>query len=431
MTHPYRVGSWVVRGEFYGRSSLLLDILAGPADGLWIIGNRRVGKTSLLRAAEHQAAHSDQYLPLFWDMQGDTSEVQLQESLLEALENAQWSELDERWADIDLPESASSINQALRLVAAYARQHHCRLLLLCDEIEGLNQLGQQEPHVLSQLRRIMQQNPAIRTVLASTRRLSRLYAIQQHQDTSLFLEGLEPRYLAYFDDETTNQVICRTQSNHPLVVDETLLVKIRFFSGNHPLILQKVCSQLFDANANTLRPFAENEFTLIDDQLSGTFQQDFDSLTPDEAQVLLLVNSKIVPPEEIKQAFPHLSENGLRRILHDLTQLGFLRRIEGNYQAGNIPLGQWLATGPTHHSPQGGVTNRMMREVNQERVTSIQRQLIACYRHLGQLELQQAKQGLNTPPYIITEIEDYRQKIVSIEAELTELGENIALSPPP
>jgi hypothetical protein len=429
--YPYRVGSWVVGVEFYGRDHLLQDILSGLANALWIIGNRRVGKTSLLRAVEHQAANSDQYLPLFWDMQGDTNEAELIESLLEAIENAQWSGLDERWKDIDLPESNSSINQILRRVAAHSRQHRCRLLLLCDEIEGLNQLGQQEPHVLCQLRRAMQQTPAVRTVLASTRRLSRLYAIQQQQDTSLFLEGFEPRYLAHFNDNTANQIICRMQSEHPLVVDETLLAKIRSFSGNHPLILQKVCSQLFDPNTNALCPFVENEFDLVDDQLSGTFQQDFDSLTLDEARVLLLVNSKIVSPKEIRQAFPNLSENGLRRILYDLTQLGFLRQIEGNYQAGSIPLGQWLAAGPSHHDPQGGVTNRMMHEVAQERVTALQRQLIACIRHLGHLELRQAKQGLDTPPYIITEIEDYKKKVANIEAELAELGENIALSPQP
>lgn len=424
MTHTYRVGSWVAGTDFYGRAYLLHDILAGPMAGLWVIGNRRMGKTSLLRAAERQAANGNEYLPLFWDMQGDTSEPQLVKSLLEAIENAQWSELDARWQEVNLPENASVISQALRGVAAHARQHNCRLLLLCDEVEGFNQLGQQEPRVLSELRRVMQHNPAIRTVLASTRRLSRLYAIQQQQDTSLFLEGFEPRYLTNFDDDTANQVICCTQSAQPLAVDEALQAQIRFFSGNHPLILQKVCQQLFDSKIGTLRPFDESDF-ILDDQLSGTFQQDFDSLTPDEANVLLFINSQTIPPEQIEQAFSHLSRSGLRRMLHDLTQLGFIHPMDSLYQAGSIPLGEWLAAGPSHHTPQGGVTNRVMREVAQERVASLQRQLIACIRHLGELELRQAKQGLETPPHVITETADYQQKIAQIEAELIELGENL------
>ncbi len=422
MINPYRVGSWVVGAEFYDRKDLLQEILSGSANGLWIIGNRRIGKTSLLKAAEHQAANSSRYLPLFWDMQGDTSEAQLIESLLEAIEYAQWSELDNRWSGFDLPEAAQTINEALRQVAAHARQYEAHLLLLCDEVEGLNQLGQHDPRVLSALRRVMQHHPAIRTILTSTRRLSRLYAIQQHQDTSLFLEGLEPRYLAHFDDETANQVICRLQSDNPITVDELLLANLRSFSGNHPLILQKICSQLFDPDINRLRPFDENQF-ILDDQLHGTFQHDFDSLTADESDILQTIGPSIVPTAEIEQAFPDISANSLRRALHDLTQLGFLRRTDRGYQASSAPLGHWLAGDPTYHPTQGGVTNRMMREVAQERVTSLHRQLIACIRHLGELEIRQAKQGLETPPHVLTEIEDYKQKIAGIETELAELGE--------
>ena len=424
MTNPYRVGSWVIGNEFYSRGGLVKDILAGSADSLWIIGNRRIGKTSLLRAAEHQAANNPHHLALFWDMQGDTTEGQLIESLIESLENAQWNELDKRWQDFDLPEDATSIGKALRQVAAHTRQHQCRLLLLCDEIEGLNQIGQQEPHILSGLRRVMQHNPVIRTVLASTRRLSRLYAIQAQDDTSLFLEGLEPRYLAHFDDHTANQVICRSQSDAPLSVDKTFLGQIRHFSGNHPLILQKVCSQLFDPQTNTLRPFAENEF-ILDDQLAGTFQQDFDSLTSDEANLLCTIGSQSKPRSALSQLFPGISESSLRRMLHDLTQLGFVRRVEGRYQASSVPLTRWLDTDPPHYAQQGGVTNRMMREVAQERVTTLQRELVVRYRRLGHLKTQQARQGANTLPEILMEIEDYEAKIEELEAELEELGENI------
>ncbi|MCB0211297.1 MAG: hypothetical protein KDJ52_18295 [Anaerolineae bacterium] len=418
--NPYRVGPWVVGSEFYARGNLLRDIILGPADSLWIIGNRRVGKTSLLRAVEHQTANSAQYMPLFWDMQGDTSEAELMESFFESTENAQWGEVDTRWGDFELPENVNNISQALRRVGAYARKFQCRLLLLCDEIEGLSHLGEKEPHTLSKLRRIMQHNPAIRTVLASTRRLSRLYSIQQQQDASLFLEGLEPRYLTVFDDTTANQLICRTQSAQPLTVDENQLTKIRFFAGNHPLILQKICSQLFEADKHILRSFSENEF-ILDDQLSGTFQQDFDALTPDEANILLHIKTAALLPEEIEQAFPNLSKQNLLRILYDLTHLGFLRRIEKGYQTGNVPLGFWLATNPTHHAAQVGVTNRMLRKVAQERITSLQRQLIVSYRYLARLNEQKATQGIHTPPGVLLEIEDYKKTIVDIQAELAEL----------
>ncbi len=422
MNNPYRVGTWVVGSEFYNRADLLRDILAESTAGMWIIGNRRVGKTSLLKEAERRAANSAVYLPLFWDMQGDTREAQLIESLLEAIEYAQSAEIDKRWRAIDLPENTLSLSQVLRQVATYAQQYQSRLLLLCDEIEGLNQLGQQEPHVLSKLRRVLQHNPAIRAILTSTRRLSRLYAIQQQHDTSLFLEGFEPRYLAHFDDDTTNQLICCAQSAYPLKIDKTLLAQIQIFTGNHPLILQKICHHLFDLDTRSLRLFDEVSFCL-DDQLCSTFRQDFDSLSPDEAKIMLLINSQVRSLSEIEQTLPHLSPSSLRRMLYDLNELGFLRRTAtGAYQAGNVLLGEWLAAEPDLPVPQGGVTNRMLKGVAQERVAALQRQILACVRHLGQLELRQAKQGLETPPHIITEIEEYKAKIAAIEAELAELA---------
>jgi hypothetical protein len=77
-------------------------------------------------------------------------------------------------------------------------------------------------------------------------------------------------------------------------------------------------------------------------------------------------------------------------------------------------------------NPQLPITTE--KEVMQERISALQRQLIARMRHLDELELQQAKMGFNTPPHIITEIEDYQEAIANIEAELAKLGENITPS---
>ena len=53
---PYTVGQWV-RGEgFYGREALIGEILDGPRRQVWLLGTRRVGKTSLLKQLEHLTA---------------------------------------------------------------------------------------------------------------------------------------------------------------------------------------------------------------------------------------------------------------------------------------------------------------------------------------------------------------------------------------
>ena len=76
---PYVVGQWVRGERFYGREALLEEILDGPRNSLWVMGTRRVGKTSLLKQLEQLAVESQErgYLPLFWDFQGSADPEEL------------------------------------------------------------------------------------------------------------------------------------------------------------------------------------------------------------------------------------------------------------------------------------------------------------------------------------------------------------------
>ena len=51
--NPYVVGQWVRGERFYGRRALIDEILNGPRNSLWVLGTRRIGKTSLLKQLEH------------------------------------------------------------------------------------------------------------------------------------------------------------------------------------------------------------------------------------------------------------------------------------------------------------------------------------------------------------------------------------------
>jgi hypothetical protein len=68
---PYVVGQWVRGERFYGRENLLGEILEGPRNSIWVLGTRRIGKTSLLKQLEHITSRGDRgFLPVFWDLQG-------------------------------------------------------------------------------------------------------------------------------------------------------------------------------------------------------------------------------------------------------------------------------------------------------------------------------------------------------------------------
>ena len=52
MRNPFIAGSWVKGENFFGRQSLLREILEGDRDTLWVVGARRRGKTSLMKELE-------------------------------------------------------------------------------------------------------------------------------------------------------------------------------------------------------------------------------------------------------------------------------------------------------------------------------------------------------------------------------------------
>ena len=70
MRIPYITGSYVTDSHHYGREDLLDFLLHGPSRACWVVGNRRIGKTSLLRQLEALALTDQRLVPLFWDMQG-------------------------------------------------------------------------------------------------------------------------------------------------------------------------------------------------------------------------------------------------------------------------------------------------------------------------------------------------------------------------
>jgi hypothetical protein len=48
MRNPFIAGSWVRGENFFGRPKVLQEILEGGRHSLWVVGARRLGKTSLL-----------------------------------------------------------------------------------------------------------------------------------------------------------------------------------------------------------------------------------------------------------------------------------------------------------------------------------------------------------------------------------------------
>ena len=174
---PYVVGQWVRGERFYGRTTQIEEILDGHRNSIWLLGTRRIGKTSLLKQIEYIAETSPDrgYFPVFWDFQGAETPAELHLHFTDALLDAEdrLERIGVGLEDVEAEDLFISLGRLRRQL----RSRDLRLLLLCDEVEELIKLHRIAPSLLGKLRRAMQSHEDTRSVLAST---IRLWALAEH-----------------------------------------------------------------------------------------------------------------------------------------------------------------------------------------------------------------------------------------------------------
>ena len=341
---PFDVGQWVRGERFYGRAAQIGEILDGNRNWLWLLGTRRVGKTSLLKQLEHLTAASPEsgYFPLFWDLQGAESSDELHEDFSDAL-----LDTEERLERCGIPVSevaADDLFACLGRLRRRLRSKNLRLLLLCDEVEELIHLQRKDPALLRKLRRAMQSREGIRSVLASSIRLWAL--AEQKEDTSPFLHGFTPPiYLQVLRDDEARALIRQTQlapEARPRF-DEAAVERIRQRCGNHPYLIQLVCKRYLDLD--DLDEAFEQVTT--DAMVSFFFSVDFDLLSATERKIIYAIADRTAASSKTIQLDITLDSPSLVGSLNRLEHLGFIRRNpERRFSLVNPFFLRWLQNLP-------------------------------------------------------------------------------------
>ena len=224
MRVPYIVGRWVRNQNHYGRQRLFTYLLNTSDSAVWVVGSRRIGKTSLLRQLEFLTdSPGSDLVPLFWDMQGCANSGDLSFELFMAIEDEaeRFAALGVIVAELEGQDALVILRRVGRSVAAAGKT----LLLLIDEAEVLINLARGEPGWLARLRKVLQDGHH-RTILTSTKLLAQLNEITADWDTSPFLFGFSMVNLWSLDDDAAVALVEQRQSDHPIQVDPALLEEI-------------------------------------------------------------------------------------------------------------------------------------------------------------------------------------------------------------
>jgi AAA domain len=416
MRNPYTVGG-VVRGpHFYGRSALIGALLNGNDRSVWVVGNRRIGKTSLLRQLEG-LANADGRVAFHINMEGADTLADLSESFLDDMDDG-----DDRLARLGLAVGdlqGKSTPAIIRTLDRRARERGLEVLLLLDEAEALIHIAEREgDDILKDLRREMQRSEMLRVVMVATKRLAALNDLCRGWDTSPFLFGVVPRYLGRLERDEALALIRQAQAPAPQPVDDAVAEAIVAATDGHPFLTQWLCDRLWSP-AGLRAP--TNDDLVPDASLINLFQLDYNHLAPIERRILrCLAYVESLDDAGIQgQLGVTLADLQLRYLIQTLEQLCYVRRAGAGYATGNRLLHVWLQFWALDEAPP--VSDHAAIEQADEERQELVRLLTMHKRRLCALEEQRALKGIDTPPEVVLEIEDINAKVAALKGELERL----------
>jgi hypothetical protein len=330
--NPFIAGSWVRGDNFFGRAPILREILDGERHSLWVVGARRLGKTSLLKELEYRVLQSTHtpYVPLYWDLQGSGDARGLAEGFLGSVED---SEPFRRATGISVEDLESlAMSDMLATLVRRTVKSGWRLLLLVDEAEEFLTVARSDASVLPRLRRILQKGPDVRAVLTSTKRLAR---IDERTDyaTSPFLQGfIPPVYLTPLADDECRALLERGRFTD----DEKRTVMER--TASHPFLVQLIASRLYESRdlALTLDQVA------ADEMVANFFSVDFQTLDADERVMLEEVAREGRRTRTLLAEATGKSVEAIEPLIFGLERMGYLAADGSEYRVGNWFFDRWL-----------------------------------------------------------------------------------------
>jgi AAA domain-containing protein len=332
MRNPFIAGSWVRADNFFGRSAILREILEGERDSLWVVGARRLGKTSLLKELEYrvQQSRDSPFAALYWDLQGSADARGLADGLLGSVED---SEAFRRATDLSVEDlEGMAVGDMLATLVRRTVRSGWRCLLLVDEAEEFLTVARSDAGVLPRLRRVFQKGPEVRTIFTSTKRLAR---IDERTDflTSPFLQGfIPPVYLTPLAQDEARALLARGRFSE----EEVATVMER--TANHPFLVQLIASRLFESRdlAGTLDQVA------VDEMVANFFSVDFQTLEADERTLLEEVAREGRRTRAELARRMGRGEEAAEAVLMGLQRMGYLTADGDSYRVGNWFFERWL-----------------------------------------------------------------------------------------
>jgi GAF domain-containing protein len=261
--NPYVVGTPLDAGSplFFGREDVLAfiqeNLLAHYRNNLVLIGQRRTGKTSLLKQLPVRLG--DDYLPVYLDGQALGLDPGLPNFFL-ALATEIAFALEDRGFGVDLPEYDDFADSP---AASFEREFlgrvrdaigHRHLLIMFDEFEELEtaaRRGALDPSIFGFLRHLVQHADNLSVIFCGTHRLEELTADYWNVLFNISLY----RHIGFLEQPEAVRLIQEPVAEYGMRYDDLALDKMWQVTAGHPYFLQLLCHSLVNRHNRTERSY--------------------------------------------------------------------------------------------------------------------------------------------------------------------------------
>jgi formylglycine-generating enzyme required for sulfatase activity len=259
--NPFNTGSPARGDDFFGRGKVIAGIISflkkKKENNLLIFGQRRIGKTSLLRRLQDIPDLVENALPVYFNLQ-DKARTQLQKLLYEIAGRIV--------SDLDLKIAVKAGNFEGENAFFYFRENFIplvikrlhgkkQLLLLFDEFDVLGETEDIEddstldtfackrfiPFTATLIEEIQEKKYPVKFIFA----VGRNYKDLEPKNFGQIMKFGPQVELAYFSKEETRQLLKSADSSIPF--DEDAMDEIYLLTSGHPYLTQCLASVSFDA----------------------------------------------------------------------------------------------------------------------------------------------------------------------------------------
>lgn len=445
MRNPYSVGRWLRGPDHYGREQLLEYLISAEDPAIWVVGTRRMGKTSMLRQLEWLLTRQEgaSAVPLFWDLQGSETKDDFDYELFLAVED-EMPRFQAYGVDVSALYNQDAI-QILRTLQRALRVHGKHLLLLIDEAEAWISLARNDYQALARLRKAFQ-NGGMRTIMTSTKLLMQLNDLTRNWLTSPFLFGFTLVNLWNLEPEASVSLVMQEQSNTPVNVERERIDEILRHSHRHPYLVQTLCYRLFEEKQGrgSLRAIREEDLQ-ADHLLAGFFEVDFKCLAPTERQILLTVARQgVISEEELVAKTDNESIDQISMYVHGMNNLGYLQRVYSRadgtagtpardefprWTIGNEFLRRWMLENyqelaQTLYSDVSDYGVETLLEMGRKvELDYLQHEVPELQGRLESLLAAYSGHADQAPPEVLQEIQELRRELEKASAQLRNMAE--------